>query len=327
MTRAGNLIVWAVLLAAAVLAFFAGALISAAMPSHAAFPGKNGGISFTTNRDGNLEIYTMGSDGSAQSRFTSSFQGNSNLPAYSPNGKRIAFTNDTSCFTGSPCPNPNQSIYWSNSITTFRVTDSDLAQNETEPAWYPGGRRIAYRSDQSGGGDIYYQALNKDLLPTGSPVRLTRSMFFDGQPAVSPGGKRIAFVSERDGDREIFVMNANAPEGRNNRPVKLTDNNVPDQMPDWSPNGAQIVFQRGPDSGPSEIFKMNSDGTHKTNLTKDPSTDLDPCFSPNGKKIAFDSDRDGDREIWRMDSDGSHLMNLTNNTGIVDANPSWQPVR
>jgi Tol biopolymer transport system component len=124
-------------------------------------------------------------------------------------------------------------------------------------------------------------------------------------------------------------MNANAPEGRNNRPVKLTNNIVPDQMPDWSPNGKQIVFQRGPDSGPSEIFKMNSDGTHRRNLTEDPSTDLDPSFSPDGTRIAFDSNRDGDREIWKMHSDGSHPVNLTkniDNADIIDANPSWQPI-
>ena len=111
MTRAGDPGLWSVLLAAAVAAVVVGALVSTTGAAHAAFPGKNGGTAFTTDRDGHPEVYTMGSDGYSQSRLTSSFQGNSNLPAFSPKGKRIAFTNDTSCFTDSTCQTPNQSIY------------------------------------------------------------------------------------------------------------------------------------------------------------------------------------------------------------------------
>ncbi|HEX2742577.1 MAG TPA: hypothetical protein VHM69_19210 [Rubrobacter sp.] len=169
-------------------------------------------------------------------------------------------------------------------------------------------------------------ALTKEGLPTGSPVRLTKNAAFDGQAAISPGGKRMAFVSERDGDREIFVMNANAPEGRRNRPVSITNNTVPDQMPDWSPNGEQIVFQRGPDTGPSEIFKMNPNGRGRVNLTNTAAlAERDPCFSPDGSKIAFERETSGNREIWRMRAGGRNKVDLTNNPA-VDANPSWQLV-
>jgi len=64
-------------------------------PAHAAFPGQNGRIAFTSNRDGNSEIYTMNPDGSDQKRLT--FNSSSGLdsdgdPTLSPDGKKIAFT-------------------------------------------------------------------------------------------------------------------------------------------------------------------------------------------------------------------------------------------
>ena len=54
--------------------------------------------------------------------------------------------------------------------------------------------------------------------------------------------------------------------------------------------------------------------------------DFSPNWSPDGKKIAFSTDRDGNREIYRMRaSDGANLTNLTNNPAL-DFQPSWQPL-
>jgi dipeptidyl aminopeptidase/acylaminoacyl peptidase len=74
-----------------------------------------------------------------------------------------------------------------------------------------------------------------------------------------------------------------------------------------------------------EIFVMNPDGSGRTNLTNDGDADAEdrmPAVSPDGTKIAFMSDRDGDNEVFVMDSDGSDPTNITNNT-VYDTAPSW----
>jgi Tol biopolymer transport system component len=62
---------------------------------------------------------------------------------------------------------------------------------------------------------------------------------------------------------------------------------------------------------------MNSDGTDQINLTQGASShDVTPTFSPSGKKIAFQSDRDGNTEIYKMNADGSNPTRLTDDLGI-----------
>lgn len=76
---------------------------------------------------------------------------------------------------------------------------------------------------------------------------------------------------------------------------------------------------------PSGCEEENPNGSEPTNLTQSRAFDHDPAWSPDGTRIAFVSERDGNSEIYAMDSGGSGLTRLTNDPGYDD-DPNWQAI-
>jgi len=92
-----------------------------------------------------------------------------------------------------------------------------------------------------------------------------------------------------------------------------------------SPDGSLIAFWSDEGEG-RDIYVMDADGSHVTNLANSSAIDWQPSWSPDGSQIAFVSGRDRADEIYVMDADGSHQTRLTY-TLASDQEPDWSPAR
>ncbi len=138
----------------------------------------------------------------------------------------------------------------------------------------------------------------------------------------------IVFYSERDGNSEIYAMNADGTGLR-----RLTNDPAEDDSPAISPDGSRIVFLTSRhDPAPKfpffkyEIYVMDIDGANQQRLTTTDAGENHPAWSPDGKKIVFDADYDGDgkSEIYTTNADGTGVTRLTTNEAN-DQFADWSP--
>jgi Tol biopolymer transport system component len=144
----------------------------------------------------------------------------------------------------------------------------------------------------------------------------TSTSVSEGGAAWSPDGAKIAFASSFDSKSDIYVADA---DGSN--PKRLTNNEGQVQavgaVGSWSPDGAKMLLSCLP-SASYDVCTMDADGSNLTQLTTKGEYE-EPNWSPDGKKIAFESASGG---IYTMNPDGS---NRTLAIAPVSDQPDWSP--
>ena len=249
---------------------------------------------------------------------------------WSPDGRRIAYM-----VGGSRAGEP-YAVYVMNADGSGKrnLTREWGFDFDVFPIWSPDWKRIAFvRSSCPNEGACsrfsHIDVMNVDgtalrRLARGGKVRRISS----GQrvcpcaavPTWSPDGHKIAFGSERDGPVDIYVMNRDGK-----AQLRLTRNTDEEGSVAWSPDGSRIaaVVVDRKDAGPvtsTHIYVMNADGSGGRLLARGQA----PVWSPDGHRIAFRSDRDGNGEVYVVNADGSGLHRVTKNSRS-DGRPVWSP--
>ena len=205
---------------------------------------------------------------------------------------------------------------------------------DSSPAFSADGRTLVFsRFSDVGLGDIYLLPLSERLEPTGEARRITFENRGAASPAWSQDGHSIVFS---DFNR-IWRITAPGSTGRESKPQILTSLGEQVLGLSTSHRGERLAYShllyhsnlwrlRAPvlDVSPNahDVIKPGTSGAPFIPSTRD---DAMPQFSPDGKKIAFMSDRSGNQEIWACDSDGSNSTQLTSFGGPNVSTPRWSP--
>jgi Tol biopolymer transport system component len=286
-------------------------------------------IVFVSWRDGNGEVYAMSADGSGPRNLTKN-PAKDVRPAWSPDGRSIAFVRSRDRHQrmqpGRRTPPEQSDIYVMNADGSRKRNLTRDRANDDLPTWSPDGRRIAFLHGRGRGrGQLY--VVNADGSGLRNLGRIAGPALFGSHPVWSPDGRTIYFGR--------YLVRTDGSGARKLPYIPITAV--------WSPDGRQIAFvgnklrnpppgQLGPRKANSDIYVMNADGSGTRRLTHNVGYDGEPAWSPDGRKIAFQSKRgfvvgtgaQGNGEIYVMNADGSGKRNLTRNPGL-DGSPSWSP--
>ena len=299
-------------------------------------------IVFTSDRDGNLEIYSVSPSGGDETNLTQS-NADEFAPNVSPNRRFVAF------------------LAGGEDRTTLEVMRIDGSERTpaaggemllSDHRWSPDSQRIAFIGRQDAGTRVMMaqsDGSGSGLLTkiegdeVGDWSRNGESVVFalkegqgqgiyvrnpdgvdefwltnqpDFSPRWSPTSDHIAFLSTRDGNSEVYVMDSSG-----NNVLRLTETDADEYDIAWSPNGQSILFVSDQDGNP-EIYSATRNGSKTERLTYNTVVDNQPTWAPSGKTIAFVSYVDGDADIFVMNSDGTGQRRLTQNDA-QDTNPSW----
>ena len=310
-------------------------------------------VVFTSNRNGNYDLYVANTDLTGLIRLTD-HPADDRDPAWSPDGTRIAFRSRR---------DGNNEIYVLDLATRVVTRLTTGPSDDLKPAWSPDGGELAFMSARDGNLELYLMQADGTGL-----VRLTCDPGVDGFPSFSPGGDRIVFHSDREGNYDVFITAMpRTGEDCASLPLhRLTSNPADEMAPVWAGEAIWLMSSQWFDSfdlyplpapalsdepstetfpGVDRSTAVTSDYRHfrlfdgfpeasafnpaefrgvvpdqfpqatSLRLTNTTSNEDSPRWSPDGSRIAFLSDRGGFSQVFVMSSDGSSLELLSDRMG------------
>ena len=193
------------------------------------------------------------------------------------------------------------------------------------PAWSPDGTQLAFVSKRSGAAQVY--RMDAD----GANVHQLTTDLQNDQPVWLPGGEQIA-VRSTDGQGLWWWR---AVDLNSDQVVDLTEASYDFffQKQVWSPTNPEIAFmslseQAGRNDGSSQIHVKAVDGSNERALTNNIWANINPVWSPDGKRLAFLSEMHGEYNVfalYMMDVDGRNVRQVSEPQFTESAVFSWSP--
>jgi Tol biopolymer transport system component len=294
-------------------------------------------IAYPTDREGNWEIFFT--DGTTETNLTRNLASD-NQPAWSPDGKQIAFVRQAN--------NGTKEIWVMDEAggNKKNLTQVPRGVNSWSPIWSPDGSMIAFLTDRDD--QVFKQPDLYVMTSDGIGLKnLTNNpaIYADYDFNWSPDAKQIVFTSAPSVRNpnvvffpDLFVVDVQTLATRN-LTNQATNPALRGSMgyPAWSPDGRTIAFS-GSFPGNmgrvfSEIWVMNAGGGGERKLTAQPfgTRTNYPIWSPTGGRIVFSSTNgpNGRTDLFVMNADGNGLKNITGGPGgppsVYNRNPTWSP--
>ena len=268
-------------------------------------------IVFISGRDGNQEIYVQDLDGSNLQRLTD-HPARDAFPTFSPDGTQIVFNSNRE--------GENMDVYIMNAdgSDVRKLTDWKSDEEIRPGCWSSDGTQIFFVSGQSGKDNIYVMNIEPFV-----PREILADDALDlGAPSYSADGAKILLSSTGVDGSELRLLDTNTKQVTTLRKLQPSEGNAR-----LSPDGNWIVINARIDDN-SEVCLIRSDGTGEIkNLTNNRARDSGASWSPDGSKILFESNRDGNydlTQLYIMNQDGSNQHRIYYSNAI-SAYATWSP--
>jgi TolB protein len=271
-------------------------------------------LAFSSDRDGQRmkgpvgdrdvsNIYMSDYDGANQMRLTVN-RSTDIAPAWSPDADLLAYTSYRSGY-------PDIILQ---SVRSMRPPTNpargSLENHNFLPAWSQDGTKLAFMSNRDGNMEIY--VVNRD----GTNLRrITNHPSADATPTWSPSGTQLAFTSDRTGKPQVYVVNLDGT-----GLIKISEESNCDRAT-WSPPPLNEIAYASQTGGGYEIRVFSFTTRQSKAITDGIGSNESPAFAPNGRHIAFVSDRTGKPQVYTIARDGTDLRQITK-TGS-NKYPNW----
>ncbi len=249
---------------------------------------------FTSFRGANqLNLWRVSATDNAAPQMISTGSKNLNDPAISPDGRTVAYVEETTDeniweivpnFVSNNASNsaPNNVLR-----PLIRSSRADHSQQLS-----PDGNRLVFASDRTGNYEIWVADADGK-----NQRQLTESKGSAGSPRFSPDGEYIVYDAQIADGSDLYIIPVNG-----GTPRRLTENAKNNSLPAWSVDGNWIFFVSNR-SGDEQIWKVPTDGGEASQITRQGAFEM--FAAPDGKRIIY-SKGGGKSGLWSVETDGAN---------------------